>query len=91
MNKTQHLKIYGRVQGVGFRVCMQREAAKLDVNGWVRNRSDGSVEAVVQGDSTAVGALVGWARHGPRNARVSDLKVEDVSGEYAGFEVRPTE
>ena len=91
MTITRHLRISGRVQGVGFRMYMQREAQKLGVDGWVRNRHDGSVEAMVQGSEEAVGAIVEWARHGPRSAKVVDLKIDEGSGDYSGFEMRPTE
>ena len=88
---TRHLNIRGRVQGVGFRYEMQREARKHGVAGWVRNRSDGSVEAVVQGDEEAVEAVIAWARQGPRSARVTDVQVTAASGDFSGFEMRPTE
>jgi acylphosphatase len=88
---TRHLNIRGRVQGVGFRYEMQREAQKQGVAGWVRNRRDGSVEAVVQGETDAVDALIAWAHHGPRSARVTDVQVSEASGEFSGFEMRPTE
>jgi acylphosphatase len=91
MSVTCHLRIRGRVQGVGFRHYMTREARKRGVNGWVRNRIDGSVEAVVQGPREAVDAVLEWARHGPPSARVTDVEVIDADGDYAGFEQRPTE
>lgn len=86
------LRISGRVQGVGFRYAMQSEAARRGLGGWVRNRRDGSVEALVQGDAAAVEALVGWARRGPPGARVDALRSEAAAGEptQAGFELRPT-
>ncbi|HZN25519.1 MAG TPA: acylphosphatase [Burkholderiales bacterium] len=88
---TRHLRIRGRVQGVGFRLYMQREAQRLGVNGWVRNRHDGSVEAVVHGDANAVEAVIAWSRHGPSSARVTDVQVSDTdAGDYSGFEQRPT-
>jgi acylphosphatase len=84
-------EITGRVQGVGFRYSMQSEATRLGVRGWVRNRRDGSVEAVVQGEASAVEALVAWAREGPPGARVSDLQTTDVEEPpHSGFELRPT-
>ena len=87
---TRHLNIRGRVQGVGFRYEMQREARRHGVAGWVRNRSDGSVEAVVQGEEEAVAAVIAWAQHGPRSARVTDVQVSEASGDFSGFETRPT-
>jgi len=70
---------------------MQREAQRLGVNGWVRNRHDGSVEAVVHGDANAVEAVIAWSRHGPSSARVTDVQVSDTdAGDYSGFEQRPT-
>jgi acylphosphatase len=89
--KTLHLDIYGRVQGVGFRMYMEREAQRLGVTGWVRNRRDGSVEALVSGADDAVDALVEWARRGPPSAKVTDLKVNEGEGTYARFEMRPTQ
>jgi acylphosphatase len=88
---TRHLRIRGRVQGVGFRIYMQREAQRHSVTGWVRNRHDGSVEAVVQGEPDAVEAVIAWARHGPPSARVLNVDVNDGDGNYADFEQRPTE
>lgn len=88
---TRHLRIRGRVQGVGFRMYMQREAQRRGLAGWVRNRQDGSVEAVAQGPREAVDTLVEWARRGPPSARVTDVQVSAASGSYTGFEMRPTE
>jgi len=84
-NKTLHLIIHGRVQGVFFRDSMRREAQRLDVSGWVRNRSDGAVEAVVQGEAAAVDALVLWAHRGPEYAQVKQVDVEPATGTYIGF------
>lgn len=88
---TKRLQISGRVQGVGFRMYMERKAYELGVTGWVRNRRDGSVEAMVQGAPEAVEAIIAWARRGPRSAVVSDVIIAEGSGEYAGFESLPTE
>jgi acylphosphatase len=89
---TRHLEISGRVQGVGFRYSMQREAARLGLTGWVRNRRDGSVEALVQGDEAAVVRLTDWARRGPAGAHVAELRVASAEPDalLAGFEQRPT-
>lgn len=90
MQKTCHLRIRGHVQGVGFRFFVQREAQQRGIAGWVRNRHDGSVEAVVQGPPDAVDALIEAARRGPRSARVSDVQVSEAEGLFEGFELRPT-
>jgi len=85
------LHITGRVQGVGFRYSMQREAERLRVNGWVRNRRDGNVEAFAQGSDEAVAALVEWARRGPPGALVTSLNVSEAAAESStSFEQRPT-
>jgi acylphosphatase len=90
---AKRLEITGRVQGVGFRYSMQSEAARRGVSGWVRNRRDGSVEALLQGEDAAVEALVAWARQGPAGALVTQVRVLPADGEqavHAGFELRPT-
>ena len=91
MTRVVHLRIAGRVQGVGFRLYMQREARARDVTGWVRNRADGTVEALVSGPAEAVAAMIAWARRGPSSAVVSDVKVTEASGDYADFVTLPTE
>ncbi len=87
IRKTLHLVIYGRVQGVFFRDSMQREAQYQAVSGWVRNRSDGAVEAVVQGEPVAVEAIVRWAHRGPERARVERVEIGQGDGSYSSFEV----
>ena len=88
---AKHLVISGRVQGVGFRYSMSEEAARLGVTGWVRNRRDGTVEAVVDGATDAVDAILAWARRGPRGASVTDVRVTEAAGTFERFELRPTE
>jgi acylphosphatase len=70
------LRIHGRVQGVFFRGSMCEEAGRLGVVGWVRNLSDGTVEAVVEGRKAAVDRLVIWAHQGPPGALVTDVEAE---------------
>jgi acylphosphatase len=91
MAVTKRLLITGRVQGVGFRFYMERKARELGVTGWVRNRRDGAVEAVVQGTSGAVESMIAWARRGPASAVVAEVRIADASGDYAAFDTRPTE
>jgi acylphosphatase len=79
------------VQGVGFRMYMQREAERHAVTGWVRNRTDGSVEAIVQGEAVAVERIIAWARQGPPSARVTHVEIGDGTGDYPHFEQRSTE
>ena len=87
---TRRLAVRGRVQGVGYRFSMVEAAERLGVTGWVRNRADGSVEAIVQGTPEAVDAVIAWARKGPRSAMVQSVEVEDAEGHFVSFESRPT-
>ena len=73
---ARRLRIAGRVQGVGFRHWMAAQAEALGVSGWVRNRADGSVEAVVDGDPAAVEELLRACRRGPRAAVVTSIEDE---------------
>jgi acylphosphatase len=86
-----HLLISGRVQGVGFRWAMCAAALERGARGWVRNRRDGRVEAVVDGDAATVAAMLAWAQRGPRAARVDRVESRPATaGEIAligqGFE-----
>ena len=86
----RHLVVGGSVQGVGYRWSLSREARRLGVHGWVRNRPDGTVEAVAEGPDEAVAALVAWCRSGPAGAQVTGVEVSDEAPEgLAGFEIRP--
>lgn len=87
---TRHLLILGRVQGVGFRNYMEHKARETGISGWVRNRLDGSVEAVVSGTPAAVDAIIECARRGPRASRVTEVRISPAEGEFRGFEVCPT-
>jgi acylphosphatase len=90
-----HLIIRGRVQGVGYRHALGMAAQRLGLAGWVRNRFDGSVEAVIEGRRADCDALVHWARRGPPAARVEQVDVRDASAAEArvageGFRMLPT-
>jgi acylphosphatase len=82
------VRISGSVQGVFFRATCARRATDLRLAGWIRNASDGAVEAVFEGPSEAVAEILAWCREGPRGARVDDVSVidETPSGE-PGFRV----
>jgi acylphosphatase len=87
---TRRLVVRGRVQGVFYRESMRQEAARLGIAGWVCNRRDGTVEAVVQGAPEAVDAITRWARRGPEDARVEAVEEGEAAGEFLDFEKRPT-
>lgn len=83
------LKIEGRVQGVFFRASAAAEAGRLGLRGWVRNSSDGSVEAVAEGKKESLETLLAWCRHGPPGARVERVHAlwQDYRGEFPDFRV----
>jgi acylphosphatase len=88
---AQSLIVHGLVQGVGYRAALLAEARRLGLAGWVMNRRDGSVEALVHGDPAAVEALIAWARQGPPAARVSRIEVAVAeAAAHPGFHVLPT-
>ncbi|CAN7154825.1 acylphosphatase [Pseudorhodoferax sp. LjRoot39] len=91
--QTLHLSISGRVQGVSYRASMAEQARRLGVRGWVRNRHDGRVEALVQAAPETLQALLAWCRRGPPAARVDAVQAtpaSDDGGLPAGFETRPS-
>jgi acylphosphatase len=82
--------ISGRVQGVGFRYALADEARMRKLGGWVRNRRDGTVEALLAGPEAEVDAAIIWARHGPPGARVTSVEVEPATSELTDFEIVST-
>ena len=88
--KSIRVIVGGRVQGVSFRYYTQRQAHLLHLCGWVRNRPDGSVEAVLKGRENDVTAMLEWLRQGPPMARVDTLHSSEITTdeEFASFEVR---
>jgi len=86
------LRIHGRVQGVGYRESMRQEAVRLQLSGWVRNRRDGSVEALVCGSAMQVELIVVWARQGPRFSTVEQVTVAETEATASPvFEILLTE
>ncbi|PTL78392.1 acylphosphatase [Vitiosangium sp. GDMCC 1.1324] len=83
------LRIRGKVQGVFYRESARTEALRLGLTGWVRNLSDGSVEAVAEGAPESIEAFITWCRRGPTQARVSDVERadEEARGEFTTFTV----
>ncbi len=82
--------VKGIVQGVNFRYYTQRQAAKFNLTGWVKNLPDGSVAAVFEGEEADVNAMVLWCRRGPSAAHVTELieQVEEYRGEFSSFSVK---
>jgi acylphosphatase len=87
---TLRLLIRGRVQGVGFRYAFADEARSRKLRGWVRNRRDGCVEAIVAGATADVDAIVAWSRRGPVAAQVTEIETAAADGAFASFDVAPT-
>lgn len=84
-----HLFVHGQVQGVFYRASTQTRAEELQLNGWVKNRPDGSVEIHAEGDREALEELIAWCRQGPPMAKVSTLDLEwvEVTG-LSSFDIR---
>lgn len=87
-----HAIVDGRVQGVGFRAFVFDRAIQLGLSGWVRNRWDGTVEVVAEGERLRLEQLLAALRNGPRSAVVTEVKTEwqPASAEFTRFSVRPT-
>lgn len=78
VNKIVRARIFGRVQGVWFRECTRQRASDLSLAGWVRNRPDGSVEALISGSPAAVDELIDWLHTGPPRSEVLRVEIEDL-------------
>jgi acylphosphatase len=90
---TRRVLVDGAVQGVGYREFTRRSALRLRISGWVRNRSDGAVEALLRGAARDVEAMIAEMRQGPRGCRVANLRIAEGAAselEDSGFEVRAT-
>ena len=89
-NARVHVFVSGRVQGVFFRVETRHEARKRNITGWVKNTFDGKVEAIFEGPTEEVEALVEFCRKGPPGARVAgvDVQWQEYIGEFTGFNIR---
>ena len=87
--KRVHVLIKGRVQGVYFRAAAQREAKRLGITGWVKNRPDGAIELMAEGEEDAIRELTSWANHGPSAARVDsvDVRWRGYTGEFPEFSI----
>jgi acylphosphatase len=89
--RSARLRIAGRVQGVGYRAWAVETARRLGLRGWVRNRADGSVEALVTGDEDAVARMIEACRDGPFAARVAEVAVSEAEDDGStGFTPKPT-
>ncbi len=87
--KQVHVLVRGRVQGVFFRASAQREARRLGLTGWVKNRPDGGVEIVAEGEEDGLKDLVGWSNHGPTAARIERVEVRwrGFIGDFHDFRI----
>ncbi|MCA9582227.1 MAG: acylphosphatase [Myxococcales bacterium] len=87
--KRIQLVIRGRVQGVYFRATAQREARQLGLTGWIKNRGDGSVEVVAEGEEECVKDFLTWAQEGPSTARVEGVETRwrSYTGEFTNFRI----
>jgi acylphosphatase len=89
--RSARLRITGRVQGVGYRAWAMQMATRLGLRGWVRNRTDTTVEALVIGEDDAVARMIEACREGPFGARVCDIAISDAEDDgSAAFTAKPT-
>jgi acylphosphatase len=91
MSRRLHLHIHGRVQGVSYRAGAAAQARRLQLTGWVRNRQDGHVELLAEGDEATLQELLDWCRRGPLLARVAHLDASwtDQAAEFPSFAIAP--
>lgn len=87
--KRVQVIVRGRVTGVFFRAAAQREAKRLGITGWVKNRPDGSIEIVAEAEEEAIKEMISWSHHGPSAARVDDVDVRwrGYTGEFSDFRI----
>jgi acylphosphatase len=87
--KQIHIRVQGRVTGVFFRASAQREAKRLGLTGWVRNRPDATIEMVAEGEETGIKDLIAWAQNGPSAARVDkvDVRWRSFVGDFFDFRI----
>jgi len=87
--KQVHLLVRGRVQGVFFRASTQREAKRLGLTGWTKNRPDGGIEILAEGEEEGLKELIGWANRGPSSARVErvDVRWRSFVGDFFDFRI----
>ena len=90
--KRLHARVYGRVQGVGFRYFVLNTAVELGLVGWARNRRDESVEVIAEGDLEVLKTFVRAMYRGPRSSSVREVKtdIQEASDEFGSFYIRPT-
>ena len=88
--ETWHMTAHGSVQGVGYRAACAQAAISLGLKGWVRNRSDGTVEVMATGTVLQLEALRNWMQSGPPASRVTHVDVEPGQGRFEDFDLRPT-
>ena len=91
MTEGRHILVSGIVQGVGYRMFVERAARELGLTGWVRNLDDGRVEIYAEGEPEEIGAVIERCRRGPRSAEVSDVSASECAPRgAAAFTMRPT-
>lgn len=90
MKQQRHIRVHGKVQGVGFRFFATRVARRLGLKGWIENLRDGSVDAVVEGEANAIDEWVNEIREGPRYAEVTniDQQTREYTGKLGDFDVK---